>query len=90
MKSIQTKLKLRLLLKDHKIPVSFRWNAWRRGVGFDIASTAYLNEDEKRHLIKSMEAIADSYGALKWTDEELELLKRIKDYNYHIGYLFRE
>ena len=90
MKSIKTKLKLRLLLKDHKIPVSFIWNAWRRGAGFDIASTAYLNEDEKTHLIKSMEAIADSYGALKWTDKELELLKRIKDYNYHIGYLFRE
>ena len=36
-----------------------------------------------------MEAIADSYGAIKWTDEELELLKRIKDYNYHIRYLFR-
>ena len=66
------------------------WNCWKRGVGFDIASTAYLNEDEKTHLIKSMEAIADSYGALKWTDKELELLKRIKDYNYHIGYLFRE
>ena len=66
------------------------WNCWKRGVGFDIASTAYLNEDEKRHLIKSMVAIADSYGALKWTDEELELLNRIKDYNYHIGYLFRE
>ena len=37
-----------------------------------------------------MEAIADSYGALKWTDEELGLLNRIKDYNYRIGYLFRE
>ena len=37
-----------------------------------------------------MEAIADSCGALKWSNEELELLKRIKDYNYHIGYLFRE
>lgn len=37
-----------------------------------------------------MEAIANSYGALKWTDEELELLNRIKDYNYHIGNLFRE
>ena len=90
MKSIKTKLKLRLLLKDHKIPVSFRWNAWRRGVGFDIASTAYLNEEEKKHLIKSMETIADSCGVLKLSDEELELFKRIKDYNYHIGYLFRE
>ena len=29
-----------------------------------------------------------NYG--ECTDEELELLKRIKDYNYHIGYLFRE
>lgn len=88
LKSIKVKLGMKLL--ERKISVSFRWNAWRRGVGFDIASTAYLNEDEKRHLIKSMVAIADSYGALKWTDEELELLNRIKDYNYHIGYLFRE
>jgi hypothetical protein len=38
------------------------WNCWKRGVVFDIASTAYLNEDEKRHLIKRMEAIADLYG----------------------------
>ena len=90
MKSIQTKFQLRLLLKDHKIPVSFRWNAWRRGVGFDITSTAYLNEEEKKHLIRSIEAIADSCGVLKWSYEELELLKRIKDYNYHIDYLFRE
>lgn len=37
-----------------------------------------------------MNAIADSNGELKWTDEDLELLKRIKDYNYHIEYLFRE
>lgn len=88
LKNIKLKLGIKLLYR--KISVSFRWNAWRRRVGFDIASTAYLNEDEKRYLIKSMESIADSYGVLKWTDEELELLKRIKDYNYHIEYLLRE
>ncbi len=37
-----------------------------------------------------MEAFAGSYGALEWTDEELELLERINGYNYYIGYLFLE
>lgn len=80
---------MKLLLNNYRIYICFMWDAWRRGVGFDIASTAHLNEGEKRLLIRSMNAIADSCGTLTWTDEDLELLKRIKDYNYHIKYLFR-
>ena len=61
------------------------WNTWRRGAGFDIANTIYLNEEEKHYLIKGMEEIAASQGKRQWTTEEICLLKRIKDYNYHIG-----
>lgn len=64
---------------------SMRWSTWQRGVGFDIASTNCLNDEEKRFLIKGMEDIARTCGSRKWTDEEIRLLNKIKDYNYHIG-----
>ena len=62
-----------------------KWSTWRRGAGFDIANTIYLNKEEKHYLIKGMEEIAKSQGKRQWTTEEICLLKRIKDYNYHIG-----
>ena len=43
LKSIKGELGLKLL--DYKMSVTFRWNVWRRGVVFDIASTSYLNEE---------------------------------------------
>lgn len=70
---------------DKEMSNWIKWDTWRRGAGFDIANTIYLNEEEKRFLIKCMEEIAKSQGNRQWTTEEICLLKRIKDYNYHIG-----
>ena len=65
--------------------IYFQWNKWQKGCGFDIASTNCLNEEEKKFLLKGMCERAKSLGKREWTEEEIKLLRRIKDYNHHIG-----
>lgn len=61
------------------------WSHWQRGCGFDIANTKCLSRDEKIMLLKGMRERAQSLGKREWTDEEIKMLRRIKDYTHHIG-----
>ncbi len=36
-------------------------------------------------LLKGMRERAQSLGKREWTDEEIKMLRRIKDYTHHIG-----
>lgn len=55
------------------------------GKYFDIANTQYLTEIEKDVLFFAVDEYIESLGKRKWKTYEIELLKKIKDYNHHIG-----